>query len=234
MSDPSSGNRPSLRQEWIRYRRTSAPLHQARLRAGLTEGGLPDVRLDVPHEPQSQVSRSVPQCVSMVMHYFGRAADAENLALLLRTDDLSGTPGQRLEWLRAWGWRLDFPRELQFFRDGTLDLNQQLGLGSCASIALVYRWERPWVRYLTRALEAGVPPILFVDLGRLYPHWEGLRQPHAVVLAGGEGRRAWIQDPARREGPVRVPLAALMDALLPDEPLAAVLRPDCFPVDPAS
>ncbi|HEU4754650.1 MAG TPA: hypothetical protein VFU47_16190, partial [Armatimonadota bacterium] len=90
---------------------------------------------------------------------------------------------------------------------------------------LVFRWEEQWLRWVRRALGEGTPPILFVDLARLYRQWRGVSQPHAVVLVGGEGRQAWINDPARGRGPVRAGLGTLMDALLPGEPLAAVLKP---------
>ena len=49
---------------------------------------------------------------------------------------------------------------------------------------------------------------------------------HFLVLEGLNDKKAWINDPARTEGPVRVGLSTLMDALLPGEPLAALLRPD--------
>ena len=69
-----------------------------------------------------------------------------------------------------------------------------------------------------------------MDLGRLYPQWRGIRQPHALVLSGGEGRQVWVQDPARPAGPVRLGLNRIMDALLPGEPLAALLyAPDQAP-----
>jgi hypothetical protein len=127
---------------------------------------------------------------------------------------------------------VEFPRELQFFRDGTLALNRRVGAGSSR---LVFRWEEQWLRLLRQALRAGVPPILFVDLGRLYPRWRDLSQPHAVVLCGGDGRHAWINDPLRESGPTRVGLSALMDSLLPSEPLAALLMPRGAPapVEPA-
>ena len=218
-----SRTRATLRQEWIRYRQRPQYPDAGACRAGVAGAYLPPLLLDVPHEVQQRVSSSVPHCVSMVMRYHGAEPDVEWLAELLRTDEERGTPGARLEWLRAWGWRTRFPEQLQFFRDGTLELNHHLATGP---MQLVFQWEERWLRYVTDALREGIPPILFVDLGRLYRGWRGFRQPHAVVLSGGEGRRAWINDPAREEGPVRVGLSTLMDALLPYEPLAALLTRD--------
>jgi hypothetical protein len=222
MSDNPFRPRPTLRQKWVRrqYRRFTP--EEGWLRAGVAGAYLPRLLLDVPHQPQARVAEAVPQCASMVLRYHGAELGAEELACLLRRNDLHGTQGRRLEWLRGWGVRCDCPRDLQFFRDGTIDLNRSLHAGETR---LVFQWEERWLRYVTRALEDGLPPILFVDLGRLYPQWRGVRQPHAVVLCGGDGRRAWINDPARSAGPVRVGLATLMDALLPGEPLAAVLSP---------
>jgi len=213
---------PTHRLEWIRRREKRLRLEDGFLRAGVAGAYLPRVRVYVPHLPQERLSHSVPQCVAMALRSQGRDADAEALADLLRTDEDSGTPGERLEWLRPWGYRVSFPQELQFFRDGTLELNHRLQTGP---VRLVYRWEEPWLRWVAEALEQGLPPILFVDLGRLCPAWRGLGQAHGVVLAGGDGRQAWIHDPARRDGPVRVGLSTLMDALLPGEPLGAVVSP---------
>ena len=214
--------RPGIRRQWIRYREQPVRPEEARLRAGVAGAYLRPVLLDVPHEPQARVSHSVPHAVAMVLRYYDRPADPERLAYLLRTDEHYGTPGRRLAWLKGWGIHAEFPRDLQFFRDGTLELNRRLETGSSR---LVFRWEERWLRYLNGALEEGIPPILFVDLGRLYRAWRGFEQPHAVVLTGGEGRQAWINDPGRNWGPVRVGLSTLMDALLPGEPLAALLRP---------
>src|SRR5687767_12729639 len=141
MSDPRFQIRPTLRQEWIRYRQHTVPSLEPRLRAGVAGAYLPRLRLEVPHEPQLQVSYSVPQCVSMVLDYYGRPMDVDWLAHLLRTDDLYGTSGRRLGWLRGWGFRVDFPSDLQFFRDGTFDLNGRLGLDGATSTRLVFRWE---------------------------------------------------------------------------------------------
>jgi hypothetical protein len=182
---------------------------------------LPAIRLDVTHEPQSQLCDAVPHCVSMALGFQKWHASIAWLAELLGTDECDGTPGERLTRLHHWGVQVEMPQELQFFRDGTLELNHRLRLGPAR---LVYRWEERWLEYITQALREGVPPVLFVNVGRLYPRWRGLGQAHAVVLAGGEGRYAWIHDPARDEGPVRVGLHSVMDALLPGEPLAAVLR----------
>jgi hypothetical protein len=231
MSEFPSRLRSTLRLEWIRYREQLLPSADPPLRAGVAGAYLPRLLLEVPHASQERLSDSVPQCVSMVMEYYasrgGTAAPGwaqpDPLADLLQLDEEGKVPGARLEWLRAWGLRADFPRDLQFFRDGALALNRRMAVGE---ERLVFRWEERWLRYVAAALLQGIPPILFVDLGRLYSGWLGLRQPHAVVLAGGDGRRAWIHDPSRREGPVRVGLCRLMDALLPGEPLAALLQPD--------
>jgi hypothetical protein len=189
------------------------------------------VRLDLPHRLQERLGDSVPLCASLVLEYWCRQAEIpvpgwarpDWLSLLLRTDE-NGTPGGRLEWLRGWGVRVEYPRQLQFFRDGTRDLEERLS--PHAGLRLLYQWDEPWLRYVGTALSEGVPPILFVDLGRLHRQWRGLSQPHAVVLVGGQGRQAWIHDPAHRVAPLRVGLSTLMDALLPGEPLAALLRPD--------
>lgn len=223
MSDRNFRLRPGLRQEEIRYRFRVARTTNAYLRAGVAGAYLPRVRLDVPHLTQEHVSESVPTCAAMVLRYQGLEMAPDLLASLLRTDDLYGTPSRRLGTLRAWGVRSESPRELQAFRDGTLELNERLDTGP---YRLVYRWEERWLRYVNAALQADEPPILFVDLGRLGATWRGLSQPHAVVLSGGDGRQAWIYDPARTYGPVRVGLGTLMDALLPGEPLAMLLRPD--------
>lgn len=214
--------RPAIRREWIRRREKTFPSDQAFLRAGVAGAYLPPIRLEVPHLPQAQLSLSVAQCVAMVLRHAGRIAHPEWIASLLGTDDTGTTPGRRLKWLRAWGVQAEFPKNLQFYRDGALALNQQLGAGEAR---LVYRWEEPWLRYVGQALRDGIPPILFVDLGQLYPAWRGFHQRHAVVLSGGEGRYAWLQDPARESAPLRVGVSRLMDALLPGEPLAALLTP---------
>jgi hypothetical protein len=221
MPEPRFHIRPTIRQEWIRYQRQATRTENAYLRAGVAGAYLPRLRLEVPHEPQERVSHSVPQCVAMVLRYYGLRASADWLACLLRTDDFYGTPGKRLEWLRGWGVQASFPSDLQLFRDGTVELNRRLGT---RSTRLVYQWEERWLRSLRIALEEGIPPILFVDLGRLYSLWRGFEQPHAVVLTGGEGRQAWINDPSRMTGPVRVGLSTLMDSLLPGEPLAAFIN----------
>jgi hypothetical protein len=221
---------PTLRKEWIRYQERAFRPTEMPLRAGVAGAYLPRLRLDVPHEAQEQLAHSVPQCVSMALRYGYEATGTvppvwtspDWLADLLSAREETGTPGRRLAWLRAWGVRVDFPAELQFFRDGTIDLDRRLGRPEAR---LVYRWEEPWLRYLAAALREGIPPVLFVDLGSLYPRWGPLRQPHAVVLTGGDGRAAWINDPSRPDGPVRVGLGRLMDSLLPGEPLAALLRP---------
>ena len=233
--------RSTVRPEWVRYREDTLPLEEPPLRAGVAGAYLPRVRLEVPHMPQLRVGESVPQCAAMILEYhFRRAgkeppvwAGADWLAELLGGDERRGTPGKRLERLRPWGLKVDFPTDLQFFRDGTMDLDRRLGTGAHR---LVFRWEERWLRYLTAALREELPALLFVDLSRLYPGWRGLRQPHAVVLSGGDGRQAWINDPSRQEGPVRIGLGTLMDALLPGEPLAAVLSlsrmPGAAPVEP--
>lgn len=218
--------RPGVRREYIRYREPVHPSREERLRAGVAGAYLAPSRLPVPHEAQEQVSGSVPHCVSMVLRHYGHAADPAALALVLRTDELRGTPGRRLELLRGNGLHVEFPEDLQLFRDGTVALNRRFA-GSGHQLA--YRWEERWLRTLGQALRRGVPPILFVELGRLYPSWRGFPQPHAVVLVGGDGRQGWIQDPGRSHGPVRVGLSTLMDALLPGEPLAALVYPELVP-----
>jgi hypothetical protein len=222
MSERSFRPRPTHRLEWIRHQDRSLFRGAPPPRAGVAGAYLPRLRLEVPHLPQERLSWSVPHCAAMVSAYYERPLSPEWLAGLLGTDDFYGTPGGRLEWLRGWGLRAEAPKELQFFRDGTLDLDRRLGNGAAR---LVFRWEERWLRWISGALDAGLPPILFVDLGRLYRGWRGLGQAHAVVLCGGDGRQAWINDPARAAGRVRVGLASLMDALLPGEPLATVLRP---------
>ncbi len=218
MSEPFYRNRPGVHRRWIQYTHDSEPSADAFLRAGVSGAYLPRLRLEVPHHPQTRVSHSLPQCLAMVLEYQGRRMDPDTLAFLLRTDEAHGTPGRNLLWLRAWGIHTDFPEDLQFFRDGTDRLNQRLEVGRHR---LVYRWEEQWLRYLTTSLREGVPPVLFVDLGRLSRRWRGLQQRHAVVLSGGDGRQAWINDPACETGPIRIGLSTLMDALLPGEPLAA-------------
>jgi len=228
MSEFDSRFRQTARKGWIRYREPQELPREASLRAGVAGAYLPRVLLDVSHRPQEAVSQSVPHAVSMVLRYRARAAGLEPpvwaepdwLAEILGTDRGTGTPGRRLQRLRAWRLSVAFPADLQFFRDGTAQLSRHLGLGG---VRLVYRWEERWLRALRESLRAGVPPVLFVDLGRLYPQWRGLPQPHAVVLSGGDGRHAWVHDPARETAPVRIGLSTLMDALLPGEPLAAFL-----------
>lgn len=221
MGDSSFRIRPGLRQEWIRYRHKSLHPDEGWLRAGVAGAYLPPMRLAVPHETQAAVADSIPRCAAMVLRAYGLTMDAERLGWLMETDDLRGPAPRSLARLGAWGIKAEFPSDLQFFRDGTIDLNRRL---ATSDAQLVFRWEERWLRYVRAALREGVPPILFVDLGRLSPRWRGLRQPHAVVLSGGDGRQAWINDPARADGPVRIGLATLMNALLPGEPLAALLR----------
>ncbi|MFN3652843.1 MAG: hypothetical protein ACK47B_24965 [Armatimonadota bacterium] len=227
MEDPR--NRiPGLRQEWIRYR-DGGPQRDAFLRAGTSGAALPRVRLEVPHLAQARLAESVPYCAAMVLRAYGREADPDWLAFLLETDEADGTPGRRLEGLKACGMRVDFPDRLQFFRDGTAELDRR-----CAGsgVRLLYRWEDQWLSYVRTALLRGIPPILFVDLGHLYPAWRGLGQPHAVVLCGGDGRYAWVNDPARAEGPGRIGVNRLLDSLLPGQPLAALLSPGRGPLTP--
>lgn len=223
MSEPTFRLQPGLRQQFIRLKRSAARLPDAYLRAGVPGAYLPRVRLDVPHLTQEHVSESVPTCAAMVLQYHGVRMQPQHLSTILGTDELYGTPGRRLEVLKGWGVRSQSPHALQVFRDGTLELNQRI---ASERGRVVFQWEEAWLRYVKSALLDGRPPILFVDLGRLATAWRGLSQPHAVVLAGGDGRQAWIHDPARSQGPVRVGLGTLMDSLLPGEPLAAVLQPD--------
>jgi hypothetical protein len=223
MTDPSFRLRPGVRREFVRFRTPVERTSEAFLRAGVAGAYLPPIRLEVPHLTQERLSDSVPYCVSMVQAAHGWDMAPGQLRTILRTDDVYGTPGRRLNALKAWGVRAQSPRDLQLFRDGSLELSRRLAPGGSR---LVFRWEERWLRFVAAALREGQPVILFVDLGRMQSGWRGLTQPHAVVLSGGDGRRAWIQDPGRQEAPVRVGLGTLMDALLPGEPLAAVLRPD--------
>lgn len=218
MSEPFYRIRPGIHRRWIQYTHDSEPSADAFLRAGVSGAYLPRIRLELPHHPQAHVSYSLPCCLAMVMEYQGRPMDPDYLAFLLRTDEAQGSPARNLLWLRAWGIHTDFPEDLQFFRDGTDRLNQRMETGR---YRLVYRWEERWLRYVADCLRKDLPPILFVDLGRISRRWRGLRERHAVVLAGGDGRQAWIHDPASETGPVRIGLSTLMDALLPGEPLAA-------------
>jgi hypothetical protein len=226
MADFEFRLRREVLRPWVRYREPEQRLQEAPLRAGVAGAYLPRVLIGVAHQTQSQVSHSVPHAASMVLlaeaERRGQAPrtwmEADWLAEILGTDESGATPGKRLERLRAWGVRVEWPRELQFFRDGTARMNQRFPL---PGKRWVYRWEERWLRCVGAALRQDTPAVLFVDLGRLYPHWRGLPQPHAVVLAGGDGRQAWIHDPAREEGPTRVGIGTLMDALLPGEPLAA-------------
>ncbi|MCC2668721.1 MAG: hypothetical protein K0Q72_1192 [Armatimonadetes bacterium] len=223
MADSRFRIRPGIRHEWIRDRQATFPPDGGRNRAGVAGAYLPPGRLHVPHQVQASISESVPCCVAMVLRSYGLDAEADRLAWVLSGGDPEGASGRSLRWLRAWGVTAECPDDLQFFRDGTIDLNHRLGTPQAR---LVFRWEERWLRFVRKALQEGIPPILFVDLGRLSPAWRGLHQRHAVVLSGGDGRQAWINDPARTEGPVRVGLSKLMDSLLPGEPLAALLRCD--------
>jgi hypothetical protein len=223
MADYSFRPRPGVRTEWIRYRLKNLRARGEFTRAGVAGAYLPRIRLDVPHLVQHGTALSVPTCASMVLAHHGVEMSADYLASVLHSGDEEGTPGERLRVLQAWGIPAEFPSDLQFFRDGTIEVNRRLGLSGAL---LVYCWEEMWLRYVTSCLRTGNPPILFVDLGRLNPAWRGLSQPHAIVLTGGDGRQAWLNDPARSFGPVRVGLSSLMDSLLPGEPLAAVLRPN--------
>jgi hypothetical protein len=230
MSDPSFRIQPKhrreLRLEWIRQPERPRGSFSAWLRAGVAGAYLPPIRLDLPHIPQEQLAQAVPACAAMVLHAYGIPADPALLSQVLRTDEFHGTPGKRLKALKPYGIEAAFPDSLQRFRDGTVALNGTLDVAERAEgMQLVFRWEQRWLRYVTGALRAGNPPILFVDHGRLYPRWRGLAQPHAVVLAGGDGRQAWVHDPARFDGPTRIGIGTLLDALLPGEPLAAVIRP---------
>lgn len=232
MPEPFFSLRPGLDRKPIQPSHDAAPQAGDFLRAGVAGAYLPPVRLEVPHRSLERISDGVPQCVAMVLQYYGRWIDPELLASYLMTDEVRGTDGRNLDWLRAWGIRAEFPEKLQFFRDGTCELHRRIGTGHAR---LVYRWEERWLRYVSDALRRKVPPILFVDLGRVSRRWRGLVQRHAVVLTGGDGRYAWINDPAHSEGPVRIGLSTLMNALYPGEPLAALLTcplPTSDPLDP--
>ena len=220
MSDPRFTLRPALRQEWIRRPQWQPHGENPYLRAGVAGAYLPPIRLCVPHRMQTDVSGGIPACAAMLLAYHELPGCQQQLGTLLGAASVHGIPGSHLQRLRAFGLQAHFPAELQRYRDRTVELSRRFQAGP---YRLVYRWEERWLRYLRAALRAGVPPILFVDLGRLYPQWRGIRQPHALVLSGGEGRQVWVQDPARPVGPVRLGLNRIMDALLPGEPLAALL-----------
>src|SRR4028119_326421 len=111
MNDPRFRARTTLRQEWIRYRDRTLRSDVGPLRAGVPGAYLRPVLLPVPHQPQERVSESVPQCAAMVLRYYEQPADLDRLTRLLQTDELYGTPGQRLARLRIWGYRVSFPRE---------------------------------------------------------------------------------------------------------------------------
>jgi hypothetical protein len=218
--------RTGLRSQWIRYRHQGLRSGERYVRAGVAGAYLPPVRLNVPHEVQTRVGDSLSCCAVMVARAYGIEIGGDAIHRLLQDSEAQEPSPRVLPRLGAIGLRVEYPEELQFFRDGTLELNRRLApQGLRAGPQLVYRWEERWLRLLRAALREGVPPILFVDLGRLTTGWRGLRQAHAVVLVGGDGRQAWINDPARAGGPCRVGLTTLMDALLPGEPLAALLRP---------
>ena len=224
MPEPFFRLRPGLDRKPIQFVHDVSPEAGDFLRAGVAGAYLPPLRLSVPHRAMERTSFGVPQCLAMVLEYYGRSVDPEFLAGLLRTDETYGTHARNLEWLRAWGVQTELPEDLQFFRDGTCELHRRLGVKNGR---LVYRWEERWLRYVRAALRKGVPPILFVDLGRVSRQWRGLMHRHAVVLVGGEGRYAWINDPAHETGPTRIGLSTLMDALFPGEPLAALVT--CTP-----
>lgn len=223
MSDPTFRLRPGLRREFVRYHYGAERTPDAFVRAGVAGAYLPRVLVDVPHFTQERLSDSVPCCVAMMLGSYGWEAEPERLRTVLRTDDLYGTSGRRLKELEPWGIQPKAPRELQMFRDGSLEVSRRIAR---SGTRVVYRWEEQWLRFVSTALRAGDPVLLFVELGRLRSGWRGLTQRHAVVLAGGDGRRAWIHDPAREFGPVRVGLSTLMDSLLPGEPLGVVLKPN--------
>ena len=184
--------------------------------SGLHGLNLPPVRLDVPHRSQCETATALFECVRMALAYQEHEVSLDELRDLFDAY-LGALPARRMGWLSGWGYRVDSPRRLQSFRDGTVQLNQWLNR---SDVTLNYPWETGWVRYVQGALQRELPVIVPVNLGSLYARvWGGLWQPHAVVITGGDGRYAWIQDPALPRGPSRVGLVALVDALIPHEPL---------------
>lgn len=220
IEDPRFKIRPGFTQEELRRPLQQPSGENPYLRAGVAGAYLPPVRISVPHRMQEGVSGSVSACAAMLLAYHELPADMEPLHELLGGFSAAGIPGRNVTRLAAFGLRAHLPNVLQRYRDGTLQVSRRFRSGP---YRLVFRWEEQWLRYLRAALRSSVPPVLFVDLGRLYPQWRGIRQPHAVLLCGGDGRQAWVHDPARPAGPVRLGLSTLMDALLPGEPLAALL-----------
>jgi len=226
MPDPFFSSRPALRWEARPLRRRRAGVPAERLRAGVPGAYLPPRRLDVEHQAQERVSDAVPACVRMALGAQGHEADLAWLRAALRADDPEGASVRRLRALRAFGIEVAFPPNLGLFREGTARLSRRL---APPGVALLYRWEEPWLRWVTAALRAGTPPLLFVDLGVLHRSWRGLCQRHAVLLSGGDGRQAWIHDPGCSAGPTRIGISTLLDALLPGAPPAALIRA-CAPL----
>ncbi len=218
--DPRFKLRAALRQEEIHRSYPQTAGENPYLRAGLAGAYLPPVRLSIPHRVQEGVSGAVSTCAAMLLAYHELPHEPGALHELLGGESAAGIPGRNLTRIGAFGLRAHFPDVLQRYRDRTLILSRRFQSGP---FRLVFRWEEQWLRYVRAALRSGVPPVLFADLGRLYPQWRGVHQPHAVVLSGGDGRQAWINDPAWQSGPVRIGLNTLMNALLPGQPLAALL-----------
>jgi len=77
---------------------------------------------------------------------------------------------------------------------------------------------------LAEWLEQGVPPILFVRTGDLLPYWT-VDTPHAVVLAGMEGKNCVLFDPGLDVAPAFVSFGNLLLAWLHTDDAYAILRP---------
>ncbi len=224
MFDPRahiSGPRSSLQRTSVPEARHDSTPQRGILRAGVAGAWLPHRRLDVPHIPLSSLDAAVATCTAMALRAQGLTIDPEALNDILQRVGESPAGGCRLTRLRAWGAEVRMPDALSDLREATAVVNRRM---SVPGARLVFRWEEGWLRWVRRSLGEGLPVLAFTQAQVLYPIWRGLRLPHAVVICGGEGRRAWIQDPARTDGPVRIGLSRLMDSLSPGQPLAAVVQ----------
>lgn len=240
--------RPSARHPLRRPWRWTHDLRPGRLapdpyvRAGLPAAYLPPALLPLPRREHPRYRDALVECVSLMLDYWkqqipGPSGSAEPTWLELELGathagletlgeaSVPGGMGRRLARLQGRGIEIVQPVQLQRFRDGTADIERRLGIPASGA-RLLYRWEEPWLRWVSEALQAGMPVLLLVSLGRLHPSWRGLGEPHAVVLGGGCGRQARVYDPAAGPAPVRVGLSRLLNSLLPGEPLATVLVPE--------
>ncbi len=221
--DPTRRDRPRplVRRAWEQPEKNKAPFESRGRRAGIAGAYLPRTRIPMFHRPMQTLGDALPCCVGMVLERFGRDVPTETLAEMLHLDETTSSRFSDLQRLLPWGYSITAPERSQFFRDATAELDRTLGMSG----QLVYAWEKEWLRFTRAALQAGLPLILPVALADLQPAWRGLGQSHAVVLCGGDGRQAWIHDPGRPDGPTRVGLCTLLDALLVNEPLAVALHP---------